>query len=109
MGEVDPSARTPSESAAAVPHIGDAARHAQAFPSLTAREIDRIRRFGTLRHYGPGEAMFVTGAPSLGQAGRGRDRRGRQCRPLPARLPCRQSRERVPGARPHAEAALHAS
>lgn len=66
MGEVDPSARTPSESAAAVPHIGDAGRQAQAFPSLTPGEIDRIRRFGTLRRYRPGEAMFVTGAPSPG-------------------------------------------
>jgi thioredoxin reductase (NADPH) len=66
MAEVDPSARTPSESGAATPHIGEAGRQAQAFPSLTSREIDRIRRFGTLRRYGPGEAMFTTGAPLPG-------------------------------------------
>ncbi len=66
MVEAGPSARTQPESGGAVPHIGDAARHAQTFPSLTPREIDRIRRFGTLRRYRPGEAMFVTGEPSPG-------------------------------------------
>lgn len=62
----DPSAQNPAEPAGAVPHIGDAARQAQAFPSLTSREIDRIRRFGMLRRYRPGEAMFATGEPSSG-------------------------------------------
>lgn len=62
----DPSAQHPAEPVGAVPHIGDAARQAQAFPSLTSREIDRIRRFGMLRRYRPGEAMFATGEPSSG-------------------------------------------
>jgi hypothetical protein len=33
-------------------------RHEQMFPKLTPREIDRLRRFGEIRHY---EALFVTG------------------------------------------------
>jgi thioredoxin reductase (NADPH) len=66
MGQADPSAAHPAEPAAAVPHIGDAGRQAQTFPTLTAREIDRIRRFGMLRRYRPGEVMFATGAPSPG-------------------------------------------
>jgi len=66
MVEAVPPAPMPPEARDAVPHIGDAARHAQAFPSLTAREIDRLRRFGSLRRYLPGEAMFVTGEPGPG-------------------------------------------
>ena len=50
----------------AIAHIGDASRYAQTFPTLTPREIDRIRRFGTLRTYRHGEAMFTTGQPSPG-------------------------------------------
>ena len=60
------AAENPGAGSSAVSHIGDAARHAQAFPSLTTREIDRIRRFGTLRRFRRGEAMFVTGEPSPG-------------------------------------------
>ena len=36
-------------------------RREQMFPKLEPREIDRLRRFGTLRRYAPGEALFVTG------------------------------------------------
>lgn len=39
------------------------ARYAQAFPTLTAREIERLRRFGEVRRYADGEALFLTGAP----------------------------------------------
>ena len=66
MGQADQPAANPADSGGAVPHIGDAARRAQTFPSLSPREIDRIRRFGTHRRYRPGEAMFVTGQPSPG-------------------------------------------
>ena len=37
------------------------------FPKLTPQEIDRLRRFGDVRRYAPGEALFVTGdvAPGM--------------------------------------------
>jgi thioredoxin reductase (NADPH) len=37
------------------------------FPRLTPQEIDRLRRFGEVRHYARGEALFVTGdvAPGM--------------------------------------------
>jgi thioredoxin reductase (NADPH) len=42
-------------------------RHEQMFPKLTPQEIDRLRRFGEIRHYSAGEALFVTGdvAPGM--------------------------------------------
>jgi thioredoxin reductase (NADPH) len=42
-------------------------RHEQMFPKLTPREIDRLRRFGEIRHYSAREALFVTGdvAPGM--------------------------------------------
>jgi thioredoxin reductase (NADPH) len=42
-------------------------RREQMFPELTSQEIDRVRRFGRIRHYAPGEALFVTGniAPGM--------------------------------------------
>src|SRR5580698_6601055 len=42
-------------------------RNEQMFPKLTPNEIDRLRRFGEVRHYTPGEALFVTGnvAPGM--------------------------------------------
>src|ERR1700726_4913456 len=42
-------------------------RHEQKFPKLTPREIDRLRRFGEVRRYAPGEALFLTGdgAPGM--------------------------------------------
>ncbi len=36
-------------------------RHEQTFPSLTDSEIERMRRFGELRTYRNGEALFETG------------------------------------------------
>ena len=44
-----------------------AARHEQMFPKLEPREVERLRRFGAVRRYAPGEALFVTGeiAPGM--------------------------------------------
>jgi thioredoxin reductase (NADPH) len=39
------------------------ARYGQAFPTLTPQEIERLRRFGVVRRYAGGEALFVTGEP----------------------------------------------
>jgi thioredoxin reductase (NADPH) len=39
------------------------ARYAQAFPTLTDREIERLRRFGEMRRYADGAALFLTGQP----------------------------------------------
>jgi thioredoxin reductase (NADPH) len=36
-------------------------RNEPMFPKLIPQEIDRLRRFGAIRHYAPGEALFVTG------------------------------------------------
>jgi thioredoxin reductase (NADPH) len=36
-------------------------RHDQTFPTLTAAEIERLRRFGATRHYKDGECLFETG------------------------------------------------
>ncbi|MFB9265016.1 FAD-dependent oxidoreductase [Bradyrhizobium erythrophlei] len=41
-------------------------RHEQTFPTLTAHEIERMRRFGELRAYKHGEALFETGKPGPG-------------------------------------------
>jgi thioredoxin reductase (NADPH) len=38
----------------------------QTFPTLTAHEIDRMRRFGELRTYKDGAALFETGKPGPG-------------------------------------------
>ena len=38
----------------------------QTFPVLTASEIARMRRFGEVRHYKDGEALFKTGKPGPG-------------------------------------------
>ena len=42
-------------------------RDEHVFPKLTPQEIDRLRRFGDVRRYTPGEALFVTGdvAPGM--------------------------------------------
>src|SRR5580704_6414679 len=42
-------------------------RREQMFPKLEPREIDRLRRFGDVRCYRAGEALFVTGeiAPGM--------------------------------------------
>jgi thioredoxin reductase (NADPH) len=39
------------------------ARYSQAFPTLTPQEIERLRRFGEVRRYADGEALFLTGQP----------------------------------------------
>lgn len=43
-----------------------ASRRHQMFPELTAAEIARIRRFGTLRQYARGERLFGAGEPGPG-------------------------------------------
>jgi thioredoxin reductase (NADPH) len=42
-------------------------RDQQMFPKLAPQDIDRLRRFGEVRRYAPGEALFVTGdvAPGM--------------------------------------------
>ena len=42
-------------------------RDEKMFPKLTPQEIDRLRHFGEIRNYAPGEALFVTGdvAPGM--------------------------------------------
>jgi thioredoxin reductase (NADPH) len=41
-------------------------RAEQTFPELTAAEIDRLRRFGTLRRFGDGAPLFTAGEPGPG-------------------------------------------
>ena len=41
-------------------------RREQMFPTLTAAEIERMRRFGTVRRYADGERLFETGKASPG-------------------------------------------
>src|SRR5258708_35146449 len=41
-------------------------RHEERFPTLTAAEIARMRRFGEVRHYKDGEMLFETGKPGPG-------------------------------------------
>jgi len=42
------------------------ARRAQAFPTLAAAEVERMRRFGTVHRYADGESLFETGKPAPG-------------------------------------------
>lgn len=44
------------------------ARREEMFPKLDPREIDRLRRFGSVRSYAAGEAIFVTGEIAPGMA-----------------------------------------
>src|SRR5258706_4897358 len=41
-------------------------RREQTFPALTLEEIAQMRRFGEVRHYKDGEALFETGRPGPG-------------------------------------------
>src|SRR5271167_1703032 len=41
-------------------------RHDQTFPSLSAAEIERVRRFAEARHYKDGELLIETGKPGPG-------------------------------------------
>jgi thioredoxin reductase (NADPH) len=43
-------------------------RREQMFPKLEPREIDQLRRFGEIRRYAAGEALFVTGEIAPGMA-----------------------------------------
>ena len=36
-------------------------RHEETFPTLTAREMERLRRYGTPHKYADGEKLFETG------------------------------------------------
>ena len=70
-------------------------RRDQMFPKLRPEEIDRLRRFGEMRRYAPGELLFVTGEPSPGMfvliAGNG-------CRQRPGRFgTCGPNRRRRTG------------
>ena len=38
------------------------------FPKLEPQQIERLRRFGTVRHYDAGEGLFVTGEIPPGMA-----------------------------------------
>jgi thioredoxin reductase (NADPH) len=42
------------------------ARRPQMFPTLAPAEVDRLRRFGEVRGFAGGEALAVTGQPTLG-------------------------------------------
>src|SRR6202040_3213072 len=41
-------------------------RNEQMFPKLAPAEIDRLCRLGEVRHYAPGEALFITGSVAPG-------------------------------------------
>jgi thioredoxin reductase (NADPH) len=45
---------------------GAAERYKQTYPELTAREIDRLRRFGAIKHYPKGERLFEAGKITCG-------------------------------------------
>lgn len=51
--------------AEAAASIIETRRH-QMFPALSAAEIERIRRFGSVRHYARGECLFRAGEPGPG-------------------------------------------
>src|SRR3954454_13814825 len=61
---VDPATGIRTEVKASAPAMFP--RHEQTFPALTAPEIARMRRFGELRGYKPGEKLFETGKPGPG-------------------------------------------
>jgi thioredoxin reductase (NADPH) len=50
---------------APTPSIIETRRH-QMFPTLERAEIERVRRFGEIRHYGAGEALAKVGQVGLG-------------------------------------------
>src|SRR3954452_14049183 len=45
---------------------GAAERYKQTYPELTAREIDRLRRFGAIKQYPKGERLFEAGKITCG-------------------------------------------
>ena len=48
------------------PHGALARRFDQMFPVLSPAEIDRVRRFGDVRRFAPGELLCRVGKPSPG-------------------------------------------
>ncbi len=58
-----PIAEEPTAPMAFPPH---GRRYDETFPTLTPAEIDRIRRFGSMRRYSNGEKLFKTGEPGPG-------------------------------------------
>jgi thioredoxin reductase (NADPH) len=61
---VDPATKSKTDGGAAPAVVFP--RHEQTFPTLTAQEFARMRRFGELRSYKDGEALFKTGKPGPG-------------------------------------------
>ncbi|CAN5233520.1 FAD-dependent oxidoreductase [soil metagenome] len=57
----EPTAVNTSESSPPLPP-----RHDQTFPVLTPPEIERMRRFGTVKVYNDGDMLFETGKPGPG-------------------------------------------
>src|ERR1700760_3568601 len=47
-------------------HPAQVPRYQETFPKLTAQEIDRLRRYGSLRKYSDGEKLFEAGKISPG-------------------------------------------
>src|ERR1700733_9561226 len=47
-------------------HPAQLPRYQETFPALTAQEIDRLRRYGSLRKYSDGEKLFEAGRGSPG-------------------------------------------
>ncbi len=45
---------------------GYASRHEQTFPELTARDIERLRRFGEIKRYADRESLFEVGKAAAG-------------------------------------------
>jgi thioredoxin reductase (NADPH) len=57
---------TGNQARAHAPAASSFPRHEQTFPALTLEEIARIRRFGEVRHFTDGEALFQSGKPGPG-------------------------------------------
>ena len=57
---------TASKTNGSAPAVTAFPRRDQTFPELTGPEIARMRRFGELRRYRDGEALFETGKPGPG-------------------------------------------
>jgi thioredoxin reductase (NADPH) len=54
------------EAAVPVEHPALPPRYEETFPTLTAKEVDRLRRFGTVQRYADGEKLIETGKPGPG-------------------------------------------
>src|SRR5438445_13530610 len=58
---------TNAADAALPPHLES--RREQMFPKLDSTEINRLRRFGTVHTWQPGEVLFEPGTPGPGMIG----------------------------------------